>query len=43
VSEPTRAIGPVDPLGSTPDEFAALLRKEFPRWKQIVQNAEVKV
>jgi len=33
----------IDPLGSTPDEFAAFLRKEIPRWKQIVQEAGVKV
>jgi tripartite-type tricarboxylate transporter receptor subunit TctC len=33
----------IDPLGSTPDEFAAFLRKEIPRWKQIVQDADVKV
>lgn len=33
----------VDPLGSTPGEFAAFLRKEIPRWKQIVQDADVKV
>jgi tripartite-type tricarboxylate transporter receptor subunit TctC len=33
----------LDPLGSTPDEFAALLRKEIPRWKQIARDAEVKV
>jgi tripartite-type tricarboxylate transporter receptor subunit TctC len=33
----------IDPLGSTPDEFAAFLRKEIPRWKQIVQDAGVKV
>jgi tripartite-type tricarboxylate transporter receptor subunit TctC len=36
------AIG-IDPLGSTPDEFAAFLRKEIPRWKQIVQDAGVKL
>jgi tripartite-type tricarboxylate transporter receptor subunit TctC len=36
------AIG-IDPLGSTPDEFAAFLRKEIPRWKEIVQEAGVKV
>jgi tripartite-type tricarboxylate transporter receptor subunit TctC len=36
------AIG-IDPLGSTPDEFAAFLRKEIPRWKQIVQEAGVKL
>ena len=39
----THVIGAVDPLGSTPDEFAAFLRKEIPRWKKIVQDAEVKV
>jgi tripartite-type tricarboxylate transporter receptor subunit TctC len=33
----------IDPLGNTPEEFAAFLRKEIPRWKQIVQDAEVKV
>jgi tripartite-type tricarboxylate transporter receptor subunit TctC len=33
----------VDPLGSTPDEFAVFLRNEIPRWKQIVQDADVKV
>jgi len=33
----------LDPLGSTPQEFGAFLRTEIPRWKQIVQDAEVKV
>jgi tripartite-type tricarboxylate transporter receptor subunit TctC len=41
-AEQISAIG-IDPLGSTPDEFAAFLRKEIPRWKQIVQDAGVKV
>ncbi len=36
------ALG-LDPLGSTPEEFAAYLGKEIPRWKQIVQDAGVKV
>jgi tripartite-type tricarboxylate transporter receptor subunit TctC len=36
------AIG-IDPIGSTPDEFAAFLRKEIPRWKRIVQEAGVKL
>jgi tripartite-type tricarboxylate transporter receptor subunit TctC len=36
------AIG-IDPIGSTPEEFAAFLRKEIPRWKQIAQDADVKV
>jgi tripartite-type tricarboxylate transporter receptor subunit TctC len=33
----------IDPVGSTPEEFAAFLRQEIPRWKEIVQDAEVKV
>jgi len=33
----------LDPLGSTPDEFATFLGKEIPRWKQIARDAEVKV
>jgi tripartite-type tricarboxylate transporter receptor subunit TctC len=36
------AIG-IDPIGSTPEEFGAFLRKEIPRWKQIVADGEVKV
>jgi tripartite-type tricarboxylate transporter receptor subunit TctC len=36
------AIG-IDPIGSTPEEFGVFLGKEIPRWKQIVQDAEVKV
>jgi tripartite-type tricarboxylate transporter receptor subunit TctC len=33
----------IDPLGSTPDEFATFLRQDIPRWKQIVQDAGAKV
>jgi tripartite-type tricarboxylate transporter receptor subunit TctC len=33
----------IDPLGSTPEGFAVFLRKEIPRWKQIVLDADVKV
>ena len=33
----------IDALGSTPEEFAAFLRQEIPRWKQIVQDAGAKV
>jgi tripartite-type tricarboxylate transporter receptor subunit TctC len=32
----------IDPLGSTPEQFGALLRTDIPRWKQIVQDADVK-
>lgn len=41
-AEQISAIG-IDPLGSTPDEFATFLQKEIPRWKQIVQDAGVKI
>jgi tripartite-type tricarboxylate transporter receptor subunit TctC len=41
-AEQISAIG-IDPLGGTPDEFAAFLQKEIPRWKQIVQDAGVKI
>jgi tripartite-type tricarboxylate transporter receptor subunit TctC len=33
----------IDPIGSTADEFAAFLRQEIPRWKQIVQDAGAKL
>jgi tripartite-type tricarboxylate transporter receptor subunit TctC len=33
----------IDPIGSTPGEFAAFLRQEIPRWKQIVQDAGAKL
>jgi tripartite-type tricarboxylate transporter receptor subunit TctC len=36
------AIG-IDPIGNTPEEFDAFLKKEIPRWKQIVQEAGAKV
>ena len=33
----------IDPLGGAPEEFAAFLKQEIPRWKEIAQDAEVKV
>ena len=42
LAEQISAIG-IDPIGSTPEEFAAFLRKDIPRWKQIVQDAGVKI
>jgi tripartite-type tricarboxylate transporter receptor subunit TctC len=32
----------IDPLGGTPEEFAELLKKEIPRWKEIVSQAGLK-
>ena len=31
-----------DPAGGTPQQFAALLAKEIPRWKEVVTRAGVK-
>ena len=36
------AIG-IDPLGDTPGQFGVFLRREIPRWKQIVKDAGVKI
>jgi tripartite-type tricarboxylate transporter receptor subunit TctC len=37
-----RTMG-IDPLGYTPEEAAAFLRRELPRWKAIVSDAGVKL
>ena len=37
-----RTMG-IDPLGFTPEEAAAFLRSELPRWKAIVTDAGVKL
>lgn len=31
-----------DPIGSTPEEFSALIRSEVARWKQVAQSAGIK-
>ena len=36
------ALG-IDPIGGTPAEAAAFLQSEFPKWKQIVLDANVKI
>ncbi len=32
-----------DPVGDTPEEFAALIRTEIPKWKKVVRDADIKV
>jgi tripartite-type tricarboxylate transporter receptor subunit TctC len=42
VSERFASIG-LEPVSNTPEEFAALLQREVPRWKRIVRDANVHV
>ena len=32
----------IDVVGSSPEQFAAVLREEVPRWKEVVRNAGIK-
>jgi tripartite-type tricarboxylate transporter receptor subunit TctC len=32
-----------DPVGSTPDEFAAWLKSEYAKWGEVVRQANLKV
>ena len=32
-----------DPLGGTPEQFAALIKDDIPRWGKIVKESGVKV
>jgi tripartite-type tricarboxylate transporter receptor subunit TctC len=32
-----------DPVGSTPDEFAAWLKSEYAKWGEVVRQAHLKV
>ena len=36
------AIEGSDPIGSTPEAFATLIRTEVARWKQVAQSAGIK-
>jgi tripartite-type tricarboxylate transporter receptor subunit TctC len=42
VKEKFAAIG-FEPIGTTPEEFAARIRTEVPRWAKIVREAQIKV
>ena len=37
------AAGGIEPLSSTPEEFAALIKSELPRWHQVVKAANIVV
>jgi tripartite-type tricarboxylate transporter receptor subunit TctC len=37
------AAGGVEPLYNTPEEFAALIKRELPRWNEVVRKANIKV
>jgi tripartite-type tricarboxylate transporter receptor subunit TctC len=37
------AAGGIEPMSSTPEEFAALIRNELPRWHEVVRKANIKV
>jgi tripartite-type tricarboxylate transporter receptor subunit TctC len=37
------AAGGVEPLYDTPEEFAALIRSELPKWHDVVRKANIKV
>jgi len=42
VAERFAAAG-LEPLGSTPEEFAAVMRREIPRWEKVVKSAGIEV
>lgn len=42
VRKPLETSG-VTPVSSTPEELAALIKKEIPRWRAVVEQAKVKV
>lgn len=35
--------GGMEPLTSTPEEFADLIRRELPRWHRVVKEANIRV
>ena len=35
--------GGIEPLSNTPEEFAALIKRELPRWHEVVRKANIKV
>ncbi len=37
------AAGGIEPLSSTPEEFAALIKSELPRWHKVVKAAKIQV
>lgn len=37
------AAAGLEPVGSTPEEFAAVIRREIPKWEKVVKTAGIKV
>jgi len=37
------AAGGIEPMSSTPEEFAALIKSELPRWHEVVKAAKIQV
>jgi tripartite-type tricarboxylate transporter receptor subunit TctC len=37
------AAGGIEPLSDTPEEFAALIKRELPKWHDVVRKANIKV
>jgi tripartite-type tricarboxylate transporter receptor subunit TctC len=37
------AVAGVEPAGTTPDEFAKIIRSEILKWRKVVQSAKIKV
>ena len=33
----------IEPLSSTPEEFAELIKRELPKWQEVVRKANIKV
>jgi tripartite-type tricarboxylate transporter receptor subunit TctC len=42
VKEKFAAIG-FEPIGTTPEEFAARIKVDVPRWAKIIREANIKV
>jgi tripartite-type tricarboxylate transporter receptor subunit TctC len=36
-----RALG-LEPVGSTPEAYDAFIRREIPRWKEIIESKGIK-
>ena len=37
------AAGGIEPLSNSPEEFAALIKRELPRWHKVVKEAKIAV
>jgi tripartite-type tricarboxylate transporter receptor subunit TctC len=37
------AVAGLEPMSNTPDEFAALLKREIPAWNKVARDANIRV